>query len=99
MECRPFKDPNFELRRMEHDMGIQAVAEDVDACVQATNNMSRTGATQYEPLQMTEEEAQERADSQQMAGFLESITDRYEYALQQNEVRARTPLGDGRRLH
>jgi len=86
MECRPFKDPNFELRRMEHDMGIQAVAEDVDACVQATNNMSRTGATQYEPLQMTEEEAQERADSQQMAGFLESITDRYEYALQQNEV-------------
>ncbi|KAK3283163.1 hypothetical protein CYMTET_9130 [Cymbomonas tetramitiformis] len=86
MECRPFKDPNFELKRLEHELGIQAIASKVLVSVQATNNMPQNGTTQYEPLAMSEEEAGTHIHGENMDGFLGGITDRYELALQQNEV-------------
>jgi len=86
MECRPFKDPNFELKRCEHDLGVQAEPELVHIGVQATNNMARTGATQYHPRHMDPEEAEGAAASDSMTEFLGKVADRYEYALQQNEV-------------
>ena len=36
MECRPFKDPTYDLRRMEQDIGIQAVPVTQDLAIQAT---------------------------------------------------------------
>lgn len=34
MECRPFKDPSFDLQRAELDMGIQAVQSVTDMEIQ-----------------------------------------------------------------
>ena len=36
MECRPFKDPTYDLRRLEQDIAIQAVPLTQDLAVQAT---------------------------------------------------------------
>ena len=56
MECRPFKDVNFVLDRMEHDVAVQAIPETVASGVQATAGPPKNGATQYEPLEMVPEE-------------------------------------------
>jgi len=49
MECRPFKDPTYDLRRMEQDMAVQAVPVTQDLAVQATP--ARVGPTaQYTPF-------------------------------------------------
>ncbi len=45
MECRPFKDPTYDLRRMEQDMAVQAVPLTQDLAVQATP--ARVGPTAY----------------------------------------------------
>ena len=50
MECRPFKDPNFELKRLEHDIGIQAISECSDKPVQATHGPLKQGGIQYKVL-------------------------------------------------
>mmetsp|Transcript_38086 Transcript_38086/g.64023 ORF Transcript_38086/g.64023 Transcript_38086/m.64023 type:complete len:812 (-) Transcript_38086:308-2743(-) len=86
MECRPYRDSNFELKRIEHDMGTQAIPAKVDMSVQATNRLSTTGATQYESLYMEEAEAEIKVNSKRMHEFLGTLTTRYETALQQNEV-------------
>ena len=36
MECRPFKDPTYDLRRLEQDIAIQAVPLTEDLAIQAT---------------------------------------------------------------
>ena len=36
MECRPFKDPTYDLRRLEQDIGVQAVPLTQDLAIQAT---------------------------------------------------------------
>ena len=36
MECRPFKDPTYDLRRMEQDMAVQAVPLTQELSIQAT---------------------------------------------------------------
>lgn len=52
MECRPFKDPNFDLRRMEQDIAVQAVPPLCDAGVQAGSHRPRPQATQSVPLDL-----------------------------------------------
>eukprot|EP00955_Chlamydomonas_euryale_P115544 366358-Chlamydomonas_euryale.AAC.7 len=52
MECRPFKDPNFDLRRMEKDVSVQAVPPMADAGAQAGCTSWRPRATQCEPRQL-----------------------------------------------
>ena len=36
MECRPFKDPTYDLRRLEQEVAVQAVPVLQDLAVQAT---------------------------------------------------------------
>ena len=48
MECRPFRDPNFELVKVEFDVGVQAVPTLADSTCQATKNRCANAAFQYE---------------------------------------------------
>ena len=86
MECRPHKDPNFELRRAEMEVGCQGVMPTADAGVQAAPGRPRNGATQSEPLQFTKAERKAAVGAPALASFLESVTSRMGHALQQNEV-------------
>jgi len=85
MEFRPFKDPNHDLKRAEHDVGVQAIPETCEMAVQATANPSRNGSSQYEPRFMAEEEAKEAQRAPALSDFLRRINATCEEALQQNE--------------
>ena len=86
MECRPFKDPNFDLVRMEQDKGVQAVPSTVAQGSQATSGSMKNGSTQYHARFMdSAAEAKHLADPA-MGEFLRAVQGGWEFALQQNEI-------------
>ena len=85
-DCRPYKDPNFETRRKEHHVGIQAVPELTESKCQTTWFRPVAKAIQYAPIGLSEREKYEAMDSDAMRDFLTTIRERYEEALQQNET-------------
>jgi len=85
-DCRPYKDPNFELRRKEHNAAVQAVPESAAAKSQTTWFRPVAKALQYEPNGLSERQKYDMLDSTEMRDFLGVIRERYEEALQQNET-------------
>ena len=91
MECRPFKDPNFELIRLEKDVAVQAIPTSVDCGSQATKNRSINAVMQYEPF-MAESVRKgvkkfgKTENDEAIAEFLDRVKPLYENALQQNEL-------------
>jgi hypothetical protein len=86
MECRPFKDPNFDLKRAETDTATQAAPPTCDAGVQATGAPPCPGSTQCEPRVMAPEEQKAAMASEGVKAFLAMVAPRLDEALQQNEV-------------
>lgn len=86
MECRPFKDPNFELKRVEVDMGVQAVAPLIERAIQATGLPYRTNSTQYDPRDLPPDAKRKLLMDKSMAAFLDKVKPLCEEALVQNEV-------------
>ncbi|KAG6578232.1 Cytoplasmic dynein intermediate chain [Phytophthora cinnamomi] len=86
VEWRQHKDPNYELTRLEQDVGLQGTPALVDGTTQTSWFRSVNSALQYEPIVM--EPAQRRAemDSDKIQAFLERVLPRVERALQQNET-------------
>lgn len=85
-DCRPYKDPNFELRRNEHQLGTQAVPEKAQAKTQTTWFRPVNKALEYQPITMCVRQAGKLLDSAAMREFLATVRPRYEEALQQNET-------------
>uniref|UniRef100_A0A7S2JAQ3 WD repeat-containing protein 63 n=1 Tax=Haptolina brevifila TaxID=156173 RepID=A0A7S2JAQ3_9EUKA len=85
-DCRPYKDPNFELRRKEHDIAVQACAEVSDAKTQTNWFRPMNKALQHEYISMETRQELEALDSGAMRHFLKEINPRLEEALQQNET-------------
>ena len=85
-DCRPYKDPNFELRRREHDTGVQAVPEVDDAHSQTTWFRPLNKGVQYDARTMTAEQVEATQHSAAFKQFLVDVRERYEQALQQNET-------------
>jgi dynein intermediate chain 3, axonemal len=46
MECRPYKDPSYDLRRTELELGVQAVPVLCSVSVQVRGSSSSLGAWQ-----------------------------------------------------
>jgi len=86
MECRPFKDPNFELKRAELELAVQAVPEVCDRGVQATGRRPCPGSMQYSPRQMGPEERKAAMAAEDLQSFLRAVTPKVDAALQQNEI-------------
>jgi len=84
--CRSYKDPNFELKRTEHDIGIQALPELEDAKTQTTWFRPVNKAVQYDAQTMSLKERNKVLGSAALRDFLAVVRDRYELALQQNET-------------
>ena len=91
MECRPFKDPNFELIRLEKDVGVQAIPATVECGAQATKNRSVNAVMQYMPFMADSvrkglKKFQKTDNDEAIAEFLDRVKPLYEKALQQNEL-------------
>ncbi|GMH45419.1 hypothetical protein BSKO_13376 [Bryopsis sp. KO-2023] len=86
MECRPFKDPNFDLQRIELEMGVQALPVLQDSAVQATGLPLVPGSTQYLPQDLPDEKKAKLMAEPEMGEFLERVLPGYEDALIQNEI-------------
>lgn len=90
-ECRPFKDPNFDMRRMELDAATQAVAPLRTAGVQAGGPPPRPAATQTTAQDMPADAKAAllgagKGAAGSVADFMERVRDRVELALVQNEI-------------
>ena len=85
-DCRPFKDPNFETKRREHNASVQATAEISEAASQTTWFRPMNKILQYAPIEMEKRRMHDQLDSAEMRTFLGIIRERYEEALQQNET-------------
>ncbi|DAZ96598.1 TPA: hypothetical protein N0F65_000164, partial [Lagenidium giganteum] len=86
VEWRQHKDPNYELTRMEQDVGLQGIPELVDGSTQTSWFRSVNSALQYEPILMDKKKRTEEMDSEKMQAFLEKMLPLVEEALQQNET-------------
>lgn len=86
MECRPFKDPNFDLVRMEQHKGVQAVPSTVAEGVQATAGSKKNGSTQYQARYLDQAAEAKELQDPAMGEFLKAVQNSWEFALQQNEI-------------
>ncbi|GAX83067.1 hypothetical protein CEUSTIGMA_g10493.t1 [Chlamydomonas eustigma] len=86
MECRPFKDPNFDLRHLEQERGVQAVPETSSIAIQAGGGRPITSSNQTVPLELTAVQKQEVLGSQDLSKFFDRVMYQCEEALIQNEV-------------
>ncbi|KAI9089425.1 WD40-repeat-containing domain protein [Phlyctochytrium arcticum] len=86
LECRPFKDPNFDIMRMEISTGSQAVPEVVESAVQTAWFRPLNFAAQYEPMTLSKPEQEAILSTNEISDFVESVAIRFEKALQQNSI-------------
>ncbi|KAJ3123538.1 WD repeat-containing protein 63 [Nowakowskiella sp. JEL0407] len=86
LECRPFRDPNFEVTKMEIDASVQAVPELVDCYAQTTWFRPMNCALQYEPITLSNEDCEIICQLDEVADFMKTVTIRFEKALQQNSI-------------
>ncbi|KAG5455823.1 MAG: hypothetical protein BJ554DRAFT_4623 [Olpidium bornovanus] len=74
VECRPYRDANYGLTKMELDVAIQALPVMVDTGVQTTWNRSVNFGVQYEPISYPAQECQARMASQEMKRFVNEVS-------------------------
>lgn len=86
VEWRQHKDPNYELTRLEQDVGLQGIPELVDNSTQTSWFRSVNSALQYEPIRMEAKRRQDELDSDKLQVFLDKVLPLVEEALQQNET-------------
>jgi len=86
VECRQHKDPNYELTRMEQDIGLQGILDMVDGTTQTSWFRAVNSALQYEPMKIPRESCEKELESGKMHAFLQYALPLMEEALQQNET-------------
>ncbi|KAG7398630.1 WD repeat-containing protein 63 [Phytophthora boehmeriae] len=86
VEWRQHKDPNYELTRLEQDVGLQGTPPLVDNATQTSWFRSVNSALQYEPVVMDPVQRRTEMDSDKLQAFLARVLPHVERALQQNET-------------
>ncbi|NWQ73778.1 WDR63 protein, partial [Columbina picui] len=86
LECASYQDKSFSIKRLEKDVGIQMVPKLREAITQTTWTYPKNAATQYFPMELSNEEKEESLSSGKLKEFLTSVRLRMEIALQQNEI-------------
>ncbi|KAK6099299.1 hypothetical protein MT418_000733 [Batrachochytrium dendrobatidis] len=86
LECRPYRDANYDLTRAEMQVAVQAVPDLVSKHIQTTWFRSVNFACQYEPVVMENDHRERILQSVEMDNFLRNVAVRFEHALQQNSI-------------
>ncbi|KAJ3141403.1 WD repeat-containing protein 63 [Physocladia obscura] len=86
MECKSFKDPVYELNRMELGFGIQSIPE-VESIACQTNWFRPTNfSVQYEPITLNEQDQKYLLETDNVIDFVKSVADSFDKVLQQNSI-------------
>ncbi|KNC48936.1 WD repeat protein 63 [Thecamonas trahens ATCC 50062] len=85
-ECRPYKDPNFSVVRLEADVGFQAVRRTAESGLQTGWSKPENAATQWEAQTMESAAAAKHLDDDALAAALGEKAALFEFALQQNNA-------------
>ncbi|KAL7863998.1 hypothetical protein AOLI_G00154180 [Acnodon oligacanthus] len=86
IECSSYQDKSYSIRRMEKQCGVQAVPHTNNSSTQTIWKYPRNMCTQYEPRELNEEEKEKILQSEKLRNFLNSVTARFELAIQQNVI-------------
>ncbi|XP_072366415.1 dynein axonemal intermediate chain 3 [Scyliorhinus torazame] len=86
MDCTSYQDKNFSIKKLERDIGIQAICILEESSTQTVWTYPRNACTQYTPSEFTQEEKDEILQSEALNTFINSVALRFEVALQQNEI-------------
>uniref|UniRef100_A0A4W3HMR7 Dynein axonemal intermediate chain 3 n=1 Tax=Callorhinchus milii TaxID=7868 RepID=A0A4W3HMR7_CALMI len=86
VECASYPDSSFSLKMMERDVGVQAVAQLQETNTQTKWTYPRNACTQSVAREFTEEGKKEHLESKDFKDFINSVSLRFEIALQQNEI-------------
>ncbi|KAJ3389303.1 WD repeat-containing protein 63 [Lobulomyces angularis] len=86
MECRPYRDNNYEVLRSKLSIAVQAVPELHYGESQTTWNRPINFCVQYEPILMTEAEKESTLKCNEIQQFLASVTSKFEQVLVHNEL-------------
>ncbi|XP_036448271.1 dynein intermediate chain 3, axonemal isoform X2 [Colossoma macropomum] len=86
IECSSYQDKSFSIRRMEKQCGVQAIPNTNNSSTQTIWKYPRNMCTQYEPRELNEEEKENILQSEKLKNFLNSVTARFELAIQQNVI-------------
>lgn len=86
VEWRQHKDPNYELIRLEQDVGLQSTPPLVDHSTQTSWFRSVNSALQYESIRMPPASCRAEMDSDKVQEFLARVLPQVERVLQQNET-------------
>uniref|UniRef100_A0A4W4E163 WD repeat domain 63 n=1 Tax=Electrophorus electricus TaxID=8005 RepID=A0A4W4E163_ELEEL len=86
VECPSYQDKSFSLWRMEKENSVQAIPNTKSSSSQTLWKYPRNMCTQYEPRELEDEEKERLLQSADLKNFLNSVSARFELAIQQNEI-------------
>ncbi|XP_028667360.1 dynein axonemal intermediate chain 3 [Erpetoichthys calabaricus] len=86
VECPSYQDKTFNIKQMEKNAGIQAIPMLVEASTQTKWKYPKNACTQYSAQEFSDEEKQKLFTSKSLKDFINSVSIRFEIALQQNEI-------------
>lgn len=86
LECRPFRDANYEISRMELEIGIQAIPYLNNTTAQTDWFRPLNMAIQYEPRTMKHEEQKLSLHSENLQEFVGGVSRSIENFLLQNSM-------------
>ncbi|KAM5267372.1 dynein axonemal intermediate chain 3 [Hipposideros larvatus] len=86
IECTAYPDKNFTLKKLEKDVGMQAVPQIKDTSTQTRWTYPQNATVQYYPREFLEEEKEILGQSKPVTNFLNNVSISVEIALQQNEI-------------
>ncbi|XP_028300642.1 dynein axonemal intermediate chain 3 isoform X2 [Gouania willdenowi] len=80
------EDSRFSIKLMQRDCGVQAVPSLQSSSAQTQWKFQRNNYTQYQPRELSKEDAESLLKSESLKNFCNSILPRVLHALQQEEI-------------
>ncbi|KAL8583506.1 hypothetical protein ACOMHN_056316 [Nucella lapillus] len=86
IECLPYDDKTFDLKRVELNSAVQAVPVQEETGTQTDWKYPRNANTQYYPREFSTQELEEIEKSDDLVEFVKKVEPRFQLALQQNAI-------------
>ncbi|XP_076440866.1 dynein axonemal intermediate chain 3-like isoform X2 [Babylonia areolata] len=86
IECLPYEDKTFDLKKVELTTAVQAVPVQEETGTQTDWKYPRNANTQYYPREFSTQELEKVKESDDLADFIKKVEPRFQLALQQNAI-------------